>query len=132
MMQQPKMPQMHRKASGAGSSIIAILQVSESDMAAELAKLDTLEEDEVGEYEETKQENKITTASKQQDVKFKGKAVASLEKTLADLVSERDTVSTEQSAVLEYDARLKARCLAKPVSYEERKKRREGEIAGLK
>jgi hypothetical protein len=36
------------------------------------------------------------------------------------------------SAVMEYDAKIKERCIAKPESYEERKARRTSEIDGLK
>ena len=40
--------------------------------------------------------------------------------------------STELAAVLEYFEKLKDRCIAKPETYEERVRRREAEIAGLK
>merc|ERR1719158_208146 len=50
-MQQPAAPQQHSKASGAGGSIINILEVCESDFAANLAKGETEEADSASEYE---------------------------------------------------------------------------------
>jgi len=39
---------------------------------------------------------------------------------------------TEQSAVLEFSAKLKDRCIAEPETYAEIKRRRDAEITGLK
>merc|ERR1711957_370684 len=68
----------------------------------------------------------------EQDVKYKTVEFKGLDKTLAELNSDRDTTNTELSAVNDYFAKIKERCIAKPESYEERKRRREAEIAGLK
>merc|ERR1719405_218175 len=78
------------------------------------------------------QENKITKATKEQDVKYKTKEHTSLDKEVAELTADRTSAETELDAVLEYDKKIKAQCIAKPETYEERKKRREAEIAGLK
>jgi len=48
------------------------------------------------------------------------------------LGGERESASAELSAVLEYYAKIKERCIAKPETYEERKRRRVAEITGLK
>merc|ERR1719218_345852 len=131
-MQQPAKPAAHAKASGAGSSIINILEVCESDFANNLAKEETEEADAQAEYEKTTQENKVSTTMKSQDVKYKTAESASLDKTIAELSSDRDTSNSELSAVLEYYGKIKERCIAKPESYEDRKARREAEIKGLK
>merc|ERR1719231_619180 len=78
------------------------------------------------------QENKITKATKDQDVKYKTQEATSLDKTISELTSDRETESTELAAVMEYYGTLKDRCIAKPETYESRKARREAEIAGLK
>merc|ERR1711953_82866 len=83
-------------------------------------------------YAELTQENKVSKTMKDQDLKYKTKEVKGLKKAIADLSSDRDTLSTELSAVNEYYAKLKDRCIAKPETYEERKARREAEINGLK
>merc|ERR1719266_3198214 len=75
---------------------------------------------------------KKTKTMKDQDLKFKTKEVKGLKKAIADLTSDRETISNELAAVNEYYAKLKDRCVAKPETYEERKARREAEIRGLK
>merc|ERR1719439_523310 len=131
-MQQPAKPESHGKATGAGGSIINILEVCESDFATNLSKEETEEADAQEEYEKTTQENKITKTTKEQDAKYKTQEATSLDKTISELSSDKDTTNTELSAVLEYYGKIKERCIAKPETYEERKARREAEIAGLK
>jgi len=132
LLQQPAMPEKHTKATGAGTGIIGILEVCESDFARNLAKEEAQEDDAQTAYEEITQENKVTKTMKDQDLKYKTKEVKGLKKTIADLSSDRDTMGNELAAVDEYYAKLKDRCIAKPETYEERKARREAEINGLK
>merc|ERR1719326_1940768 len=80
---QPAPPQQHAKAGGAGGSIINILEVCESDFATNLAKEETEEADAQADYEKTTQENKVTKSTKEQDVKYKTKEAASLDKTIS-------------------------------------------------
>jgi len=129
---QPPLPEKHEKAAGAGGGIIDILEVVESDFAANLAKEETQEADAAAEYEKITQENKVTKALKEQDVKYKTQEFKSLDKLIAELTSDKDNLSTELAAVLEYYEKIKDRCIAKAETYEERKRRREAEIAGLK
>merc|ERR1719453_2171303 len=131
-MQQPAKPAGHSKASGAGGSIIGMLEVIESDLAKNLAEIEAEEAAAQTNYDKVTQENKVTTATKRQDVKYKTKEFTGLDKEIAELTSDRDSANTELDAVLEYDSKIKAQCIAKPETYEERKKRREAEIAGLK
>merc|ERR1719428_2566129 len=132
LLQQPTKPTTHSKASGAGGSIIDMLEVIESDFTKNLAEIETEEATAASEYEKMTQENKITKATKEADVKYKTKEHTSLDKEVAELSADRTSAQTELDAVLEYDKKIKATCIAKPETYEERKKRREAEIAGLK
>jgi chromosome segregation ATPase len=132
MIQQPAKPAAFEKSSGAGGSIIDILEVCESDFATNLAKEETEEADAESEYEKTTQENKISKAMKQQDVKYKTQESVALDKTISELSSDRETTNNELTAVLEYYSKIKERCIAKPETYENRKARREAEIQGLK
>jgi len=131
-MQQPAMPATHGKATGAGEGIINILEVCESDFAENLAKEETEEADAQTEYDKTTQENKVMKTLKDQDVKYKTQEIKALGKALTELSADRDSAQTEHGAVMEYYDKIKERCIAKPETYEERKRRRAAEIAGLK
>merc|ERR1719272_2821323 len=94
--------------------------------------MNSAEQTAAGEYEKTSQENKITKATKEQDVKYKTKESKGLDKSTAESTGDRATVQDELDAVNEYYGGLKGRCIAKPESYEDRVQRRKAEIAGLK
>jgi len=128
---QPAPPQQAEKSSGAGGGIISLLEVVESDMAKNLATEEAEESDASSAYEKQTQANKVTKASKEQDVKFKTKEFKSLDKSISDLSADKATESQELSAVNEYFAKIKDRCVAKPSTYEERKARRDAEVKGL-
>jgi len=131
-MQQPATPVLHEKAQGAGESIINILQVVESDFATNLAKEESEEADAAAEYEKTSQENAVTKTVKDQGVKYKTQEAKAQDKTVAEYSADRETSSEELSAVLEYYAKIKDRCIAKPEAYATRRARRQAEITGLK
>merc|ERR1712217_992109 len=133
-MQQPRpeMPELHTKSEGAGNSIIGILEVVESDFAKNLAQSTTEEDDAEAQYQKVTQENKVTKTMKDQDVKNKTQEFTGLDKNIAAMSADRETADTELSAVMDYYGKVKDRCIAKPETYEQRKARREAEIAGLK
>merc|ERR1740138_919339 len=131
-MQQPAAPVIHSKATGAGDSIIGILEVVESDFAKNLASEETTEADAAEEYEKTTQENAVTKTLKDQDVKYKTQEFTSLDKAVSELSSDRASASAELSAVMEYYGQVKERCIAKPETYEARQAQRQAEIKGLK
>ena len=131
-MQQPAAPEKHTKSSGAGGSIIDILEVCENDFSKDLAKEEAAESDAAAEYDKISQENKITKMTKEQDVKYKTQEFKSLDKEITELVSDKPTSNAELAAVMEYYGKLKDRCIAKQESYEERTARRTAEINGLK
>jgi len=131
-MQQPAKPGKPIDTSGAGAGILGILEVVESDFATNLAKEEAIESDSLAEYQEITQENQIAKTSKERYSELKAGAATSEEKTLGELEGDRENSESELAAVKEYWANLKSRCIAKPESYEQRKKRREAEIQGLK
>merc|ERR1719378_1180290 len=96
-MQQPAPPVIHSKATGAGDSIIGILEVVESDFAKNLAAEETEESDAADEYEKTTQENAVTKTVKTQDVKYKTQEFTGLDKAVAELSSDRDSALAELS-----------------------------------
>merc|ERR1712113_59940 len=90
-MRQPAAPELHRKAGGAGGSIIDILEVVESDFATNLAKEEAEEADAQSEYEKVSQENAVTKTLKDQDVKYKTQESKSQDGTVAEYSSDRET-----------------------------------------
>merc|ERR1719261_996396 len=122
----------HGAAEGAGAGIIGLLEVCESDFSKGLAEMVANEESAVKDYDRTTKENEITKATKDQDVKYKTKEFKGLDKETAEATADRAGVQEELDAVNEYYAGLKERCIAKAETYDERVKRRNAEIAGLK
>merc|ERR1740133_90340 len=92
----------------------------------------SIEEAAAAEHERQTKENEIAKTTKEQDVKYKTKEAKSLDKAAAEHTSDREGLQTELDAVLDYWSKIQEQCVAKPEPYEERKKRREAEIAGLK
>jgi len=122
----------HTADEGTGSSIISLLEVCESDFSKSLAEMEVAETQAVAVYEKMKKENPITKITKEQDVKYKTKEAASLDKTTAEDKADLDTVQSELSAVVETLASLAKQCTSKVESYSERTAARAAEIAGLK
>merc|ERR1719413_318772 len=122
----------HDAADGAGSGIISMLEVCEADFSKNLAEVTSDEDAAVAAYEKETKENEIEKTSKDQSVKFKTKEAKELDKYAAELTSDRAGVQEELDAVLKYLAGIENECIAKAETYEDRKARREAEIAGLK
>merc|ERR1719498_1012569 len=122
----------HEAAEGAGGSIIGLLEVVESDFTKLLTEMIATEESAAQEYDIQTKENEVTKTMKEQDVKYKTKEHTQLDKTIAELTSDKEGLTTELDAIYEYLDKLKEQCTFKVEPYEERKRRREAEIAGLK
>merc|ERR1719484_412737 len=127
-----KADKSHGAAGGAGGGIVSMLEVVESDFTKGLAEMEGAESSAVAEYEKVTYMNKVEKTSKDQDVKYKTKEAAGLDKATTEAVSDRDGVQAELDALLEYQAKLDKMCIAKAEPYAERKRRREAELAGLK
>merc|ERR1719379_820832 len=122
----------HDKATGAASGIIGMLEVVESDFSKNLAEGSAAEAMAQEAYEKLTQDNEIATTEKSTAVKYKTKDQKETEAALVGLKEDREGTQKELAAIVEYWDKLQPMCVAKPESYEERKKRREAEIAGLK
>merc|ERR1719217_1377948 len=75
----------HSAADGAGSGIISLLEVCESDFTKGLTEMTAEEESAAADYETYSKQYELETASKSQDVKYKTKEAAVLYFTSWDL-----------------------------------------------
>merc|ERR1719487_2734287 len=132
MMQQPAKPVSHSANTGGSSGIIDILELCEADFSKDLAGEEAAESDAAEAYDKQTQENKIQKTMKEQDVKYKTQEFKALDAEIAELSSDKMTASEQHASVMEYYAKIKDRCIAKPETYEERTARRKAEIDGLK
>merc|ERR1719424_315768 len=124
LLQQPK--------TGAGQSIISMLEVIASDFGRSLAGEEVDEDASAVEYEKSSQMNRVTKSMKEKDVAYKTKEAASLDKTTVELNSDLESANSELDAVMEYKKGLIGACVAKPETYEQRVARRTAEVDGLK
>jgi len=118
--------------SDVGSTIVSILEVAESDFTTMLAEAEADESSAAEAYDKLTQENSVTKATKQADVKGKTSEGKQLEVALGNYAENKATTTDELDAVLMYLDKLKPQCESKVMSYAERKAKREQEIEGLK
>jgi len=122
----------HDAASGEAGGIVGLLEVIESDFSRGLAETVATEESAKVAYEAETKENEIDKATKEKDVEYKSKEAINLDKAVAEASSDRSNVQMQLDAVLESLKKLDDMCVAKPETYEEKTRRRQEEIEGLK
>jgi len=117
---------------GGASGIIGMLEVAEADFSKMLAEGQADEDVAQKEYDKFTEDNKIAQTAKETEVKYKQKDMKETQAAGQETSKDLGVAQEEQSAVLEYDEKLKPQCVSTPDPYEERVKRREKEMAGLK
>merc|ERR1712113_1307207 len=123
-----KADKAHVSDEGGGAGIIGLLEVVESDFSKGLIEMTSTEEAAQASYDQETKENEIEKVTKEQDIKYKTEEATGLDKATSD----KSGVQEELDAVLEYLKGIEDRCIAKPETYEERVRRREAELAGLR
>jgi len=122
----------HGAAAGAGSSIIGLLEVCESDFTKGLTEMTGEETSAAADHEAYTKADEIETVTKAQDLKYKSKEAAGLDKAVGEVSGDLSATTDELTAVLAALDKLKEMCVAKAEPYAERKARRASELAGLK
>merc|ERR1719362_148509 len=92
----------------------------------------SIEEDAQATYDQETKDNEIEKTTKEQDIKYKTEEAAGLKKATAEATSDKSGVQEELDAVLEYLKTIEERCIAKAEPYEERVRRRDAELKGLR
>jgi len=95
-----KADKSHGSSDGAGSGIIGLLEVCESDFTKGLTEMTATEETAAADYEAYCKEDQIATTQKGQDVKYKTKEAAGLDKAAAELSTDLSAVTDELTAVI--------------------------------
>jgi len=127
-----KQPSFGGASSDVGGTIISVLEVAESDFTKLLAEADTDEEAAASAFAKMTQENQVTKATKEAEIKGKQSEIRSLSVNRQNYNEDKAAVGEELDAVLTYLDKLKPECEVKVMSYEEKVARREAEIDGLK
>merc|ERR1719321_2158280 len=127
-----KQPEFGGAKSDIAHTIISVLEMSEEDFTTLLAETEATEDAAKKAYEKLTDENKVSKATKQTEAKGKASEVKSLTVQLAHSKEDHASISSELDAVNAYIDKLRPQCEEKVMSYEEKKAKREAEIAGLK
>merc|ERR1719502_1695747 len=127
-----KQPEFGGAKSDIAHTIISVLEMSEEDFTTLLAECEATEDEAAKAYATLTDENKVSKVTKETEAKGKASEVKSLTVQLEHSKEDHASVSSELDAVLAYIEKLKPQCEEKAMSYEEKKAKREAEIAGLK
>eukprot|EP00931_Biecheleriopsis_adriatica_P019865 TRINITY_DN13417_c0_g1_i1.p1 TRINITY_DN13417_c0_g1~~TRINITY_DN13417_c0_g1_i1.p1 ORF type:complete len:442 (-),score=127.01 TRINITY_DN13417_c0_g1_i1:49-1374(-) len=115
----------------AGASVIALLEVVESDFTKQMADMQSEDRRAQQSYEGLMQEGKVLRAQKEASRRHKNEEAIYLERSITELRSDYASAKQQLEAVTEYLAKLKTECTAKVETREERIARRAKEIEGL-
>jgi hypothetical protein len=122
-------------AQGAGTGIIGLLEVCESDFTKGLAEATATEEEAARTYDQEEKDSEIERVTKEKDVEYKNKEAAKLDKAVSEAKTDRAGKQSELDAVTEYLTQLSSVCQGGagtgPETYAARKAHREAEIDGL-
>merc|ERR1719506_534407 len=116
---------------GGASGIIGLLEVAQSDFSQMDAEAKAEESAAAREYDKLVQDNAVSRATMEADIKGKTAERSRLENALAEMQSDRENTQKELDAIIAYIEKLKGACQVQPMSYEERTKRRRAEIDAL-
>jgi len=121
-----------RNREGLGAGIVSILEIAVEDFA-ELEAGTRLEEMKAQKmFKDLMLETRIRTAQFEKDVEYKTREKVKTEGDKARTEADLKSYQKELEAVSQYLEQLKASCIAKAEPYEDRKARREAELASLK
>merc|ERR1719428_420222 len=125
-------PQLGGAKQDSAGGILGILDVMAGEFTKTVAELQATEEEQVKAYKETKKNNFDTKTAKETEIIKAENEIGSLEITIGHAEEDKKLTENELKAIAEYVEKLKPTCEGRVMSYEERKQKRDAEIAGLK
>jgi chromosome segregation ATPase len=112
--------------------IIGILETMGEEFRKTVKENQASEREALKAYEKLMNENKVAIATKEAEIKGAESQIKALDVSIHDSGADLKMASKEKAAIEEYIAKLKPQCEGRVVPYEERKAKRDAEIAGLK
>jgi len=132
-LQQPKAaPKIGGASKDAAGGILSILDMMATEFADTVAELQTTEREQKDAYEKQTNDNEVSKAAKTAEIKASESELASLGTAISETSQDLRGVQKELDALNEYIEKLKGTCVNQPMPYQERVKRRNAEIEGLK
>ncbi|CAD7922510.1 unnamed protein product [Amoebophrya sp. A25] len=118
--------------SGVADQVISLLETAEADYAKSKIDVTNLEQGLVAAYKEKMQDYKEEIAVTKQTIKGLAQQVVTLEKSIGDTETDETNALQEEEAAHGYVDKIKEECETKASTFEERQRRRQDEMDGLK
>merc|ERR1719387_84745 len=124
-------PAMGGAKSDSAGGILMIMDTMASEFAKTVAELQSTEREAVKAYTKMKNDNEVSKATKEAEIKGMQSETEFLNVNIGDNEDDVAMNKEELKAVLDYIEKLKPTCVGTVMPYEERKAKREAEIEGL-
>jgi uncharacterized phage infection (PIP) family protein YhgE len=121
----------YEKKGDSANGVIGLLEVAQSDLARLEAEGRADEEQAARAYDKFVQDSRVNKATMETDVRNKESEITRMSTMAEELKADVEATDKELSAVMTYLEKLRESCVVKPMSYAERKARRENEIQAL-
>jgi len=112
--------------------IMSILETMGEEFRKTVKENQGTEREALKAFEKLMNENKVTLATKEAEIKGAESQIKALDVSIHDNGEDLKMANKEKGAIEDYIAKLKPQCEGRVVPYEERKAKRDAEIAGLK
>merc|ERR1719387_1745017 len=125
-------PAMGGAKSDSAGGIMMIMDTMASEFAKTVAELESTEREAQKAYDKLIQDNKVSQATKEAEIKGMESQIEMMKVSASEHQDDIEFNQEELDSILAYIEKLKPTCVGTVMPYEERKKKREEEIEGLK
>merc|ERR1719159_972522 len=125
-------PKLGGAKQDSASGILSILDTMAGEFTKTVAELQSTEKEQVKAFKDMKKRNFDSKTAKETAIIKAENEIGSLDITLGHATEDQKLVIKELKAIGEYVEKLKPTCEGRPMSYAERKAKRDAEIEGLK
>jgi len=119
------------KSDSAGG-IMNILETMGEEFRKTVKEASATEREQLKGFESLMNDNKVLISTREAEIKGAESQIKSLDVSISDSGGDLKMATKEKGAIDDYVAKLKPQCEGRVVPYEERKAKRDAEIAGLK